>query len=71
MNGQLQPGDRVRLLSLPEDPHPVPVGSLGTVRAAWRHGDWMQVDVAWDNGRELMLCLPEDSVAVVSRGCGS
>jgi hypothetical protein len=67
MCSQLQPSDRIRLVSMPNDPDPIPVGSLGTVRSVHQHGDWSQVDVAWDNGRQLMLCLPGDVVAVVSK----
>ena len=64
MKSQLKPGDRVRLISMPEDPDPIPVGSLGTVVAVYEHADWYQVDVKWDSGRELMLSMPEDCVAV-------
>ena len=67
MKCQLQPGDRIRLVSMPNDPDPIPAGSLGTVRSVHEHGDWSQVDVAWDNGRQLMLCFPGDVVTVVSR----
>lgn len=75
MTEPLKPGDRVRLIAMPHDPDPIPAGSLGTVRAIWDHDDWSQIDVVWDNGRQLMLCLPEDSVALVCRAskseCGS
>ncbi len=29
------------------------------------HRDWTQVDVDWDNGRSLMLTIPDDCVAIV------
>lgn len=67
MQCQFEPGDRIRLVSMPNDPDPIPAGSLGTVRSVHEHGDWSQVDVAWDNGRQLMLCLPGDVVTVVSK----
>ena len=58
-------GDRIRLLSMPEDPDPLAPGSLGTVVSAHRHGSgtdaWLQIDVEWDNGRSLMLVTPPDS----------
>lgn len=66
MKCQLQAGDRIRLVSMPNDPDPIPAGSLGIVRSVHEHGDWSQVDVAWDNGRQLMICLPSDVVALVS-----
>ena len=58
-------GDRIRLIHMPEDPDPVPYGSLGTVRAIHSHHRWTQVEVDWDNGRHLMLSLPDDVVEIV------
>ncbi len=62
----LKIGDRIRLVSMPQDPDPIPVGSLGTVVAIYDHRDWTQVDVDWDNKRALMLTLPEDSIEIVT-----
>jgi hypothetical protein len=64
----LKTGDRVRLIAMPHDPDPIPVGTLGVVLRVTDHGDWQQVEVAWDNGRTLMLALPEDCVAIVPPG---
>jgi hypothetical protein len=64
----LKTGDRVRLISMPNDPDPLPVGALGVVLRVIDHGDWQQIEVAWDNGRKLMLSLPDDCVAVVPPG---
>jgi hypothetical protein len=58
-------GDRIRLISMPEDPDPIPVGSIGTVRAIHLHKDWTQVEVDWDNGRRLMLTLPDDCIEII------
>jgi hypothetical protein len=65
MQPQLKKGDRIRLVSMPHDPDPIPVGSLGTVLDVHEHSDWTQVDIDWDNGRSLMLTLPDDRVAIV------
>ena len=65
MQTQLKKGDRIRLLSMPQDPDPIPVGSVGTVIEVYDHCDWTQVDVEWDNGRCLMLTMPDDCVAIV------
>lgn len=65
MQPRLKKGDRIRLVSMPEDPDPVPLGSIGTVIAVYDHEGWTQVDVAWDNGRSLMLTMPDDCVAIV------
>ena len=62
---QLKLGDRIRLISMPLDPDPIPVGSLGTVLRVHAHGDWSLVEVAWDNGRTLMLTVPDDCVAII------
>jgi len=62
----LKTGDRVRLISMPNDPDPLPVGSLGVVLRVIAHSDWQQVEVAWDNGRKLMLTLPEDCVELLT-----
>ncbi len=71
MKCHLQKGDRIRLLSMPMDPDPIPVGSLGTVVEVIDHHDWIQVDVDWDNGRSLMLTLPEDTFELVARNSDS
>jgi hypothetical protein len=65
MQTRLKKGDRIRLVSMPQDPDPIPVGSLGTVVDVHEHHDWTQVDVDWDNGRSLMLTMPDDCVALV------
>ena len=62
---QLQTGDRIRLISMPDDPDPVPIGTRGTVLRVHFHSDWCQVEVAWDNGRALMLTMPDDCVALI------
>jgi hypothetical protein len=63
-----QPGDRIRLLAMPDDPDPIPPGTTGTVTAVRQNGTWAQVDVNWDNGRTLMLVVPPDQVEVLPRG---
>ena len=55
-------GDRVRLVSMTDDPDPIPAGTTGTVAGVYPHSDWTQVDVDWDNGRSLMLSIPPDRV---------
>jgi hypothetical protein len=59
-------GDRIRLIRMPEDPDPIPTGSLGTVCAIHPHHRWTQVEVDWDNGRRLMLSLPADVIEILS-----
>jgi hypothetical protein len=49
---------------MPDDPDPIPPGTTGPVTAVRRYGTWAQVDVAWDNGRTLMLVVPPDQVEV-------
>jgi hypothetical protein len=47
-------GDRIRLISMPDDPDPIPAGATGTVVAV-TEGRFAQIDVDWDNGRTLSL----------------
>lgn len=65
MQIRLKKGDRIRLVSMPQDPDPIPIGSLGTVVAVRDQREWTQVDVDWDNGRTLMLTIPDDCVSIV------
>jgi hypothetical protein len=58
-------GERIRLISMPEDPDPIPAGSLGTVREIHPQRGWTQVEVDWDNGRQLMLSLPDDVIEIL------
>lgn len=64
-----QPGDRIRLLAMPDDPDPVLPGTTGMVTAMHPHGadrgQWLQVEVDWDNGRKLMLTVPPDRFEIL------
>lgn len=62
MTNNFKPGDRVRLLSMVDDPDPISAGMAGTVLKPYPQRDLLQLDVAWDNGRSLMLCIPPDRV---------
>ena len=61
----IKAGDRVRLVSMVDDPDPIPPGATGTVARVYPHSDWTQVDVDWDSGRSLMLSIPPDVVEVL------
>ncbi len=62
MKTNLKVGDRVRLISMTDDPDPIPAGTIGTVAGVYPQCDWTQVDVDWDSGRSLMLSIPPDVV---------
>ncbi|MCC9656365.1 DUF4314 domain-containing protein [Roseiconus lacunae] len=68
MKTNLKAGDRVRLISMTDDPDPIPAGTTGTVAGAYPQSDWTQVDVDWDNGRSLMLSIPPDVVERLPAG---
>jgi hypothetical protein len=40
-----------------DDPDPIPPGTVTAVR---QQRTWAQVDVAWGNGRTLILVMPPD-----------
>jgi len=54
---------------------PIPDGELGTVVSAEWHGEgkdaWCQIDVEWDNGRQLMLVCPPDQYEVIHGTLGT
>lgn len=61
----MRPGDRIELVSMPNDPCPVPVGTQGKVTEAVHMHDFTQYHVAWDNGRTLSLIVPPDLAIVI------
>lgn len=65
-------GDRIRLLSMSDDPHPIATGQTGTVVGVSSFGEgkdrWHQIDVSWDDGRTLMLVSPPDQFEIISAG---
>ena len=64
-----RPGDRVRLVTMQDDPDPIDAGQIGIVVAVRRFDDakgvWHQIDVDWDSGRTLMLVSPPDQFEIV------
>ncbi|EMI43802.1 DUF4314 domain-containing protein [Rhodopirellula sp. SWK7] len=62
MTTPLKSGDRIRLISMTDDPDPIPVSTTGTVAGVYPQNGWTQVDVDWDSGRSLMLTMPPDLV---------
>ena len=65
-----QKGDRIRLISMDDDPAPIQSGQLGTIADINLVGSgpeqWMQIDVDWDNGRKLMLACPPYRFEIIS-----
>lgn len=58
------PGDRVRMTGvMPNDPAPLPVGAIGTVREA--NAATRQIFVDWDSGPGLIL-LTTDPFEIIS-----
>jgi len=65
MQTELKVGDRIRLISMTDDPVPIPAGALGTITGVYPQRGWTQVDVNWDSGRSLMLTIPPDRIELV------
>ena len=60
----VKPGDRLRLLSMPDDPDPIPAGATGTVLSVTT-GPYAQIEVDWDSGRSLALVPGVDRFDVI------
>ena len=70
-------GDRIELLSMVDDPCPIPAGATGTVDAVFPQpaqphagrGPWVQYSVKWDaphERRTLMVISPPDQFKVLN-----
>ena len=57
METDLKKGDRIKLVSMGEDPDPIKPGTLGTVESVDSLGT---IHVEWDNGRHLGIVPEED-----------
>jgi hypothetical protein len=51
------PGDRIRLLEMPNDPDPIPVGSEGVVIEV-TEGACAQIMVEWRNIKRSLALIP-------------
>ena len=62
-----QIGQRIELTSMENDPHPIPVGTRGTILGVNKtpYDGELQIKVNWDNGRTLMLLYPEDTFKII------
>jgi hypothetical protein len=64
----IRKGARIRLLSMPDDPDPIPVGSTGTIESV-TEGPLGQVHVRWDNNsRSLSLVPGVDRFEIIEPG---
>jgi hypothetical protein len=62
-------GDKIELLKMDNDPHPIPIGTKGRItKIGPMPYNETQIHVDWDNGRTLMLVYPEDKFRVISPG---
>lgn len=48
-------GDRIRLLSMGDDPRPIAPGTVGTVVHICTASGFEQIGVRWENGRSLAV----------------
>lgn len=60
-----EPGDRIELVAMGDDPDPIPKGSKGTVTRVANTAWGAQISVDWDNGRTLHLVEGEDVWRVI------
>ena len=64
-------GKRIKLGSMPDDPNPIPDGTIGTVTSVsdlinFGDGPFRQIHVEWDSGHTLMMVSPPDTYEVVT-----
>lgn len=62
MSTRVPVGTRIMLTSMPDDPDPIPVGSVGIVIRASDE----QLIVNWENGRSLNIVIGVDEFTVVT-----
>ena len=65
---QIEIGQRIRLVSMGQDPNPMPSGVEGTVRSfsdLWDGETQVHVDWDADVKRSLFLILPHDKIEVL------
>lgn len=55
-------GKRIRLINMPDDPNPIPSGSIGTVEFI---DDAFIIHVKWDDGRKLGLVPDVDDYELI------
>ena len=59
-------GDRIEMVRMSDDPHPIPRGTRGTVERVQEMnlgGRFdTQISVKWDNGRTLSVITPPDVI---------
>ena len=55
-----QVNQRIRLVSMPNDPAPIAPGSLGVVTKMRDFGEWAQIEVDCENGRPILMSIPPD-----------
>jgi hypothetical protein len=63
---EVEVGDRIKLVNMPDDPHPLEAGTEGTVTSVDKRMEVIGVD--WDNGRTLNLVLGVDSFDILNEG---
>ena len=67
MNFKELVGKRIKLVDMPDDPDPIPIGSEGLVEMVGSEFDGTtQIFVKWDNGRSLILLGGKDVFKVIS-----
>lgn len=61
---ELRPGDAIRLVKMPGEPEPLPLGIEGRVIAAYPYESYAFIKVAWEDGRTLSLICPPDDFEI-------
>lgn len=62
----VKPGERIRLIAMPDDLDPIPAGSEGVVVEV-TEGSLAQIIVKWDSGRSLSLVPGVDTFEIIGQ----
>ena len=63
-----KPTQRIKLIAMYDDPHPVTSGSKGTVSHVQQVMGLVHINVAWDSGRTLSLIDGVDKYELLTAG---
>lgn len=65
---EVKSGQRIKLISMPNDPNPIPCGATGMITDVNKFGEGANLSVRWDppyQTRSLNILVPEDKFVII------